>query len=224
MEKKKDEKLSESAQKVEEFLEKQKQRSGIPFGLVGITEADMKDGTHWASGLYMRKLRGLLDLGQVVLAEAMELTQGRISQIEKEDYIPHGMRWRLWSFIFKEMDEKCEREAKERVASRTTGDSDVFGLSKMIETLGGVKSETTQLKEQVELLKEELESVKKDRDGLKKLLDLNLVDRCILLEKELIKALEANAEYVKLFALKGSAVAGDELQEQIEAKLKKGSQ
>ena len=75
--------------------------------------------------------------------------------------------------------------------------------------------------EEIDILTRERDLAREQRDTLKQLVDMNLLDRCIELEKQLAAALQANADYAKLFALKGSAVAGDELQAQIEQRIRK---
>jgi len=76
-------------------------------------------------------------------------------------------------------------------------------------------------KEEIELLARERDLARRQRDTFKQLVDMNLLDRCVELEQQLAAALKANADYVNLFALRGSTVAGDELQSEIEQRIKR---
>lgn len=80
------------------------------------------------------------------------------------------------------------------------------------------------LKEQIDVLTRERDLAIEQRDTLQQLVDMNLVDLSIELEKKLADAHQQIADFHRLFALRGAAVAGDELQQKIEERARKADE
>jgi len=193
----------------------------IPAGLIGVTESDMEK-PQYKSGLELRKMRGHLELGQVVVAEAMGVSQARISQIESDDFIPEEMRWKLWNYIWTEVEAKIARDNAANVGKSFDGSKSIEkSLNEILSEMGLFQSADETIKARITLLEQKLKLAEDSLAYYKNLSEIGLLDRCILLEKELQKALEANAEYVKLFSLKGQSVAADELQDALAEKVRK---
>jgi transcriptional regulator with XRE-family HTH domain len=154
------------------------------------------------------EFRNVLGIGQVELADEAEVSQGLISAIERGDKkFTEPSRTKIWKAIHRLMDKKAKRTIKEN-----PGKVDYFRFKTPLEMKD----------EEIELLKSQRDLARQQRDTLKQLVDMNLLDRCVELEQQLAAALKANADYVNLFALRGSSVAGDELESEIEQRLREG--
>lgn len=178
----------------------------------------------------LAECRNALGLTQAELANTAKVDQQIISMAENGKFFGPS-RDKIWKKIFMLQCEQHITETKGRTYSGDTLKDFAQIMQPLMNSLGFGKTplerkdEEIRLKdEEIRLLKEQNECYRKEAEFSRQLLDMDLVNRCVELEKQLAAALTANAEYAKLFALKGAAVAGEELQEQIEAKLKKGSQ
>lgn len=167
------------------------------------------------------EFRNLLGIGQMELADAAQVSQTLISAIERsEKKFTEPSRSKIWNTIFWLMEEKAKREAASNPPLPTGEPGYWQAMSNVTSLLGLNKTPLEYKTEECELLRRELDAYKKEMQFTRQLLDMNLVDRCIELEKQLADARLQLADYGRLFNLKGSTVAGDELQEQIESRQK----
>lgn len=175
----------------------------------------------------LREFMNVLGLNQSDLAREAGVSQSFISAlVAGREKFSEPSRTNIWRAINRLQLAKIERDIKEKIDRGSVDPvaSPGLGLGHALEFFGKddvflqglFKTPMERKEEEIALLKQERDLIRKDHDLLQKLVDMNLVDRCVELEKQLAAALQANADYVKLFGLKGAAVAGDELQEQIE--------
>ena len=94
----------------------------------------------------------------------------------------------------------------------------------MLRTWPFFKTPLERKTEECELANQQIANLRDQVNTLQQLVDMKLLDRCCELETKLAAAHQEIADLHRLFAFKGSAVAGDELQEQIEQRMKKGKE
>ncbi len=165
----------------------------------------------------------VLDINQSDLAGESGVSQSFISALLRgAENFSEPSRTAIWRTLNRLQLEKIERDLKKKGDEGSSGDLAPGWAS--LREIGLFKTPIELKDEEIGLLTKERDSAREQLRLTKQLLDMNLVDRCIELEKRLAEALTANAEYAKLFALKGAAVAGDELQEAIERRMRKGEQ
>ena len=171
------------------------------------------------------EFRNTLSIGQMALADVAQVSQTLISAIERgEKPFTEPSRTKIWKAIFWMQAEKAKRDAEENPSGFASGDPLANfrrSMTDFTSLMGLNKTPMERKDEEIRLLQAQNECYRKEAEFSRQLLNMDLVNRCVELEKQLAAALEANAEYAKLFALKGAAVAGDELQEKIEQRVKR---
>lgn len=166
---------------------------------------------HHADGELLKVLREDLRIGQVELSKLAGIGQDMISRIESGAR-PFSKRAR--NKIWPVMEKLREQHVKGKKLSGLLSE-----IANPAENLEAVKAAFASLtiEQRLQLEKARLEGVLQgaretiaDKDA-----------QIATLIKALDAALQANADYAKLFALKGASVAADELQQEIQSRQRK---
>lgn len=175
----------------------------------------------YADGKRLKNLREYLRIGQVELSKLAGISQVAISRIES-DALPFSKRARnkIWPVIIKLLEQHSE-ELKSSVPNLAIGKKRLGLLSGMPTTI----EEYRALRDSVPMTAEQRLQFEKsllegELQGYREAIASKDAQIATLV-KALDAALQANADYAKLFALKGASVAADELQQEIESRQQK---
>lgn len=169
----------------------------------------------------LREWMNVLGINQSDLAREADVSQSFISALERgAEKFSEPSRTKIWRAINKLQLDQVEQDLRKK-ADEGCFDSDDAGIGfsfGIFERFGFFKTPMEQKDEEIQLLKQERDHYKKSAELYKQIADMPLLDRVAELERRVKELEAANTDFHRLFALKGSAVAGDELQEQIEAR------
>jgi DNA-binding XRE family transcriptional regulator len=163
-------------------------------------------------GARLADFRKSLFLTQGELAIIADVDQQLISVMETKSKFFEPSRSKTWKAIFQLQGEQQIAEIKANPPKSTFD---------VMQWMGAFKTPLERKDEEIELLKKERDNAREQLRLTKQLLDMDLLNRCCELEKQLAEARQQLADYGRLFNLKGATVAGDELQEQIEQRTKR---
>jgi transcriptional regulator with XRE-family HTH domain len=174
----------------------------------------------------LRECMNLLDINQLDLERESGVSQSFISALLRGvERFADPSRSKIWRAINRFHLDKIERDVQRKCEEDgfDPGNlpSEWWNFTGRLQTFAFFKTPLELKDEEIQLLTRERDLAREQRDTLKQLVDMNLLDRCCDLEKKLADAYTQIADFHQLFALKGSAVAGDELQERIEQRIKK---
>jgi transcriptional regulator with XRE-family HTH domain len=177
---------------------------------------------HFNDPAYLREWMKTLDVSQSKLADEAGVSQPFISGLlSGAENFSEKSRTKIWRTLNRLQLDKVERDAERQYAEAGFDSDPVASFNKTLLAFGCFKTPLELANEEKELLAKERDNAREELRLTKLLLDMNLVDRCCDLEIKLAEAYTQIADFHRLFALKGSAVAGDELQGRIEQRIKK---
>ena len=161
----------------------------------------------YADGKSLKLLRESVRLGQVELSKLAGISQVVISRIESGVRpFTKNARNKIWPVILKRLEQRRE-ELKSSVPPPSRR-----GVLSEMSSVSDFSPEPMTIEQRLQYEKAALEG---ELQGYREAIAGKDAQIATLI-KALDAALQANADYAKLFALKGASVAADELQQEIE--------